>query len=119
MLRAQYSDSKTSALIASASLASNYVRLFGPGKEAGDNPILAPKRSSDWDTTSKFLGFVVDSSSVPEKKARAIETAFVDDWLRTRRRHHQPNRKSRGVLSLVSLACLWMASAELAEILRD
>lgn len=50
LLRAQQSDECKSALIASASLASDYVRFFGPG-EPGETPILEPKKSSNWDTT--------------------------------------------------------------------
>ena len=73
----------------SASLASDYVRCFGPG-EPGETPILAPKKSSNWNTTLEFLGFVINSHtldiSVTIKKAQAIQTALVDDWPRCRRR---------------------------------
>ena len=87
LLRAQQSDADQSALIVSASLASDYVRLFGPG-EAGETPILAPKKSSDWNTTLEFLGFVINSHtlqiSVPPEKARAIKTTLENDWPRDR-----------------------------------
>ena len=44
LIRAQQSDEDKSALVVSASLASDYVRLFGPG-EPGETPIiLAPKK---------------------------------------------------------------------------
>lgn len=89
LLRAQHGENDLSALVASASLASDYLRLFGPG-ETGDTPILAPKKSSDWDTKLEFLGFVINSHtleiSVTEKKAGAIKDALVDEWPRNRRR---------------------------------
>ena len=68
-------DDKT-ALIASASLASDNVRLFGPGGE-GVTPILAPMRSTDWDTTIDALGFTINSHamriSFPHEKVDAIK----------------------------------------------
>ena len=42
LIRAQQSDEEKSAVVVSVSLASDYVRLFGPGKP-GETPILAPK----------------------------------------------------------------------------
>ena len=88
LIRVQQSDDDKSALIVSASLASDYVRLFGPG-EPGETPILAPKKSSDWDTTLDFLGFVINSHtswiSVTAEKVQAIKIALVNDWPRTRR----------------------------------
>ena len=87
LIRAQQSGEDKSALVVSASLASDYVRLFGPG-EPGEIPILAPKKSSNWNTILEFLGFVVNSHtleiSVTTKKAQAIKTALVDDWPRCR-----------------------------------
>ena len=88
-IRAQQSDEDKSALVVSASLASDYVRLFGPG-EPGETPILAPKKSSNWNTTLDFLGFVINlhmlEISVTTKKAQVIKAALVDDWPRYRRR---------------------------------
>ena len=53
-------------------------------------PILAPKKSSNWNTTLEFIGFVINSHtleiSVTTEKAQAIKTALVDDWLRCKRR---------------------------------
>ena len=46
MARVQADPRDQSALVASASLASDHIRLFGPG-EAGATPILAPKTSTD------------------------------------------------------------------------
>ena len=87
LLRAQLADTDRSALIASQSLASDYVRAFG--HEAGETPILAPKKSSDWDTKLEFLGFTIDSHaltiSVPEKKAQALKTALENEWPKDRR----------------------------------
>ena len=88
LLRAQHSAHDKSALVASASLASDYVRLFGPG-ETGETPILAPKKSSNWNTTLEFLGFFINSHtltiSVTEEKARAIKALLTDEWPRDRR----------------------------------
>ena len=63
LIRAQQSDEDISALVVSASLASNNVRLLGPG-EPGEIPILAPKKTSNWNTTLKFLGFVINSHTL-------------------------------------------------------
>ena len=43
LFRVQQSDDDTTAITASASLASHHERLFGPG-ETGVTPILAPKK---------------------------------------------------------------------------
>ena len=45
--RVQRNASDQTAVIALASLASNNVKLFGPG-EKGETPILAPRKSTDW-----------------------------------------------------------------------
>ena len=69
--RAQHSDDDTTALITSASLGSDHVRLFGPGK-VGVTPVLTPKKSNDWDTTIDALGFTISSHTmtmlVPREK---------------------------------------------------
>ena len=46
MARVQADPTDQSALVASASLASDHIRLFGPG-EAGATPILPPQKSTD------------------------------------------------------------------------
>ena len=46
LIKVQHSNDDTAALIASASLASDHVRLFGQGEE-GVTPILAPKKNTD------------------------------------------------------------------------
>ena len=46
MARVQADPIGQSALVASASLASNHIRLFGPG-EVDVTPILAPQKSTD------------------------------------------------------------------------
>ena len=63
LIRAQQLDEDKLALVMSASLASDYVRLFGPG-EPGETPILAPKKSSSWNTALEFLGFVINSHTL-------------------------------------------------------
>ena len=76
LIKVQHSDDDKTALIGSASLASDHVRLFGPGEE-GVTPILAPKKSRDWDTTIDALGFTINSHtmtiSFPRQKADAIK----------------------------------------------
>ena len=70
-VRVQHSDDDTTALIASASLGSDHVRLFGPG-EVRVTPTLTPKKSTDCDTTIDALGFTISSHtmrmSVPREK---------------------------------------------------
>ena len=75
LTKVKHSDDDTTALIASASLASDHVWLFGLG-EVGATPILAPKKSTDWDTTMDALGFTIKSHtmriSFPREKVDAI-----------------------------------------------
>ena len=59
----QHSDDDTTALIASASLASDHVRFFGPGEE-GVIPSLAPNKSTDGDTRNDALGFTINSHTM-------------------------------------------------------
>ena len=63
LIRVQHSDDDRSALIASASLASDRVHLFGPGED-GVTPILAPKKSTDWGITIDALGFTINSHTL-------------------------------------------------------
>ena len=63
LVRVQHADDGRTALTASASLASDHVRLFGRGEE-GATPVLAPKKSTDWDTTTDTLGFTVNSHTL-------------------------------------------------------
>ena len=64
------------------------MRLFGPGAE-GETPILAPKKSTDWDTTIDALGFTVNSHtlriSYPREKTGAIKRLLYDQWPASRR----------------------------------
>ena len=73
LIQVQRSDDDKTALIASASLASDHVRLFGQGEE-GVPPIIAPKKSTKWDTTIDALGFTNNSHimriSFPREKRR-------------------------------------------------
>ena len=56
MVSMQLDPSDQTALIASASLAPDNVSLFGPG-EKGETSILAPKKSTDWNTNRRCAGF--------------------------------------------------------------
>ena len=71
----QQDSNNRSALTASASLASDHVRLFGPG-ELGKTPILAAKKSTVWDTTIDALGYTIDPHrmriSTTQAKVEAI-----------------------------------------------
>ena len=60
LARVQQDSNDRSALTASASFASDRIGLFGPG-EIGETPVLAPKKSTDWDTTIDALGYTIDS----------------------------------------------------------
>ena len=77
-----------SALVASASLASDHIRLFGPG-EADATLILAPKKSTDWGTTVDLLGFTANTHtlriSVTEGKIAAIRLTLEQEWPLTRK----------------------------------
>ena len=99
LIRVQHSDNAKTALTASASQASDHVRLFGPG-EVGEAPMLALKKSIDWDTTIDALGFTIHSHmlriSYPREKTEAIKKLLGDHWPPSR---HQA--KARDVLSLV------------------
>ena len=55
LIRVQHSDDDKTALIVSASLASDHVRLFGSGEE-GVPPSLAPKKNTNWDSKIDALG---------------------------------------------------------------
>ena len=98
LVRVQHSDDGTTALTASASLASDHVRLFGPG-EAGVPPILAPRNSTDWDTTIDALGYTINSHAMiispTREKIVTIKSMLADHWS-TSRRH----AKARNVLSM-------------------
>ena len=79
------------------------MRLFGPG-EVGVTPILAPKKSTDWDTTRDALGFTMSPHtmriSVPREKIEAIKKSLFEQWPQSRR-----EATSRDVLS--TAAKLW------------
>ena len=98
LIKVQHSDDDTTALIASASLTSDHVRLFGPGEESV-TPILAPKNSTDWHTTINALGFTIISHtmriSFPREKVDAIKRLQHEQCPVTRRQ-----AKVREVLSM-------------------
>ena len=97
-VRVQHSDDDTTALIASASLGSDHVRLFGPG-EVGVTPNVAPQKSTDWDTKIDALGFTNSSHtmriSVPRENIEAIKRLLLEQWPQNRR-----EATARDVLSL-------------------
>ena len=97
-VRVQHSDDDTTALVASASLGSYHVRLFGRG-EVGVIPILAPQESTDWGTTINALGFTISShtmiTSVPHEKIEAIKRSLFEQWSQSGRR-----ATARDVLSI-------------------
>ena len=88
MARVQTDPRDQSALVASASLASDHIRLFEPG-EADAIPILAPQKSTDWDTTVDLLDFTVNTHtlriSVTEEKIAAIRLTLEQEWPLTRK----------------------------------
>ena len=88
MARVQADPTDQSALVASASLASDHIRLFEPG-EAGATSILAPQKSTDWYTTVDLPGFTVNTHtlrvSVTEEKIDAISRTLEQDWPFTRK----------------------------------
>ena len=63
--------------------------LFGPGEEAV-SPILAPKRSTNWDSTIDALGFTINSHTMrilfPREKANDIKRLLLDQRTVSRRR---------------------------------
>ena len=88
LARVQADHIDQSALGASASLASDHMRLFGPG-ETDATPILAPKKSTDWDTTVDSLGFAVNIHTlriaVTEGKIAAFRLTLEQEWPLTRK----------------------------------
>ena len=76
LIKVQHSDDDTTALIASASLASDHVPLLGQGGES-ETPILVPKKSTDRDATIDVPGFTINSHtmriSLPREKVDAIK----------------------------------------------
>ena len=81
LIRVQLSDDDQTALITSVSLASDHVRVVGPGEE-GVSPLLAPKKSTNWDSTIDALGLTINSHttriSFPLEKANKIKMRLLD-----------------------------------------
>ena len=88
MARVQADPTDQSTLVASASLASDHIRLFGPG-EAGVTPILPPQKSTDWDTTVDLLRFTVNTHTlrvlVTQGKIATIRLTLEQEWPLTRK----------------------------------
>ena len=89
LIKVQLTDDGKTALIASASLASDHVRLFGPGEERV-SPILAPGKSTDWDSTIDALGLTINSHtmriSFPQEKVNDIKRLLLDQRPVSRKR---------------------------------
>lgn len=87
LAKVQHDPDDNTALVASASLASDCVRLFGPA-EKGQTPILAPKKSTDWNTKIDFLGHTIDTHKMTIATTReridAIRTTLAAEWPDTR-----------------------------------
>lgn len=58
LARVQQDPTDQTALIASGSLTSDHVRVFELCEE-GKTPILAPEKSTDWDTKVDALGYTI------------------------------------------------------------
>ena len=83
MASVQRNASDQAALLASTSLASDNVRLFGPGKNS-ETPIRAPKKSIDWNSTVDALGFTINTHtmriSVTKERVEAIRSILDLEW---------------------------------------
>ena len=81
MASVQLNSSDQTALIASASLASDNVSLFEPG-EKGETPILAPKKSTDWKSIVDALGFTINTMriSVTKERVEAMRLILEQEW---------------------------------------
>ena len=100
MASVQRNASDQTALIALASLTSDNVRLFGPG-EKGETPILAPKKSTDWNSTVDALGFTINTHnmqiSVTKETVEAIRCILDLVWPSSR-----THAGARAVFSMAS-----------------
>ena len=98
LVKVQHSADDRSALITSACLTSNHVRLFGPGED-GVTPIQTPKARTDWNTTIDALEFTITShilrSPCTREDIEAIMQLLFDQWSESRRQ-----AETREVLSM-------------------
>ena len=98
LVKVQQDPSDQTALIASASLASDHVRLFGPGEE-GKIPIISPKKNTNWDTTVDALGFTINISTmrilITQEKVAALIDLLGREWPSKR-----AEASAQGVLSI-------------------
>ena len=89
LAKVQHEPADKSALVTSASLASDHVRLFGPG-EKEQTPILAPKKSTNWDTTVDALGYTINTHSmtiaITQEKVATIRGLLDKLWSPNRSR---------------------------------
>ena len=71
------------AFVASASLASDHVRLFGSG-EKDEVPILAPTKNTAWNSIVDALGSTINTHtmriSITKEGVDAIRDTSEQDW---------------------------------------
>ena len=75
------------ALVVSFSLASDHVRLLGSG-EKDEVPILAPNKSTDWNSIVDTLGLTINTHtmriSITKERKDAIRDTLGQDWPRSK-----------------------------------
>ena len=86
MASVQVDSFDQTALVASASLASDHVRLFRSGEE-DEVSILAPKKSTGWNSIVDALGFTINMHtmriSITKERVDAIRGTLEQDWPRS------------------------------------
>ena len=87
MASVQVDSFDRTALVASTSLASDHMRPFGSG-ENDEVPILAPKKSTDWNSIVDALGFTINTHtmriSITNERVDAIRDTLEQDWPRSK-----------------------------------
>ena len=87
MASVQVDSFDQTALVASSSLASDHVRLFGSG-EKDEVPILAPNKSTEWNSIVDALGFTINTHtmwiSIIKERVDAIRDTLEQDWPRSK-----------------------------------
>ena len=87
MASVQLDSFDQTALVSSVSLASDHVRLFGSG-ERDEVPILAPKKTTDWNSIVDALGFTINTHtmriSITKERVDAIRDTLEQDWPRSK-----------------------------------
>ena len=87
MASLQVESFNQTALAASASLASDHVRLFGSG-EKDEVHILAPNKSTDYNSIVNALGFTINTHtvriSITKERVDDIRHTLEQDWPRSK-----------------------------------